>query len=1055
VPESLATLILKCIAKKPEDRPSSMAALRTELVEVHTQVVGEVYMRDPPQAAELRADALNNRAVSMWELDRKQDAFAAWKDAIQVDQLHLEAVYNQEVTRWREGQSSDLDVVQRLEQLRMELPAESREGAEASGEPVVRPLTKATRKRRARQERTAKKKQEHASATPEAESELALVSKRAQIGLYLGYVHLERASADEAETELVAALADPVLAKNGTAWVALGDAQMAQEKFAEAGSAYEAARTVMPADTLVRERGELSARAARSHDDRIQFPWFHCKRVLKEPGNQPISISPDGSLIVSVDAGALHNTLIVTDLVSGRCLRKVPAHTKAVRALAVTPDGRFVVSGSDDDSLRLWEISTGAREWTFQGYAKEAPDDAAKGVTSLAVTPDGRFVISGHKDKTIQMRDLTTGSCVRSLERQARGISALAITADGRFIVSGNDDGTLCVWDLNTGALLRKLRGHSQKISSLAVVRDHSMVISGGLDGTVRLWDPDAGTLLRTFEIRTHWVNAVAGTPNGRFVLSSSYHYSLERGGEVSGAAIRLWDWGTGACLRTINLDVEQAHTRRRGTVNALAVTPDGRFIISEGDDAALRMWELESDAPRHRAPLQVCRAQLHAAVDSSKRRFDEHLQVATSAVASDQIESAYHHLAKARSVEGYERDPRALALNVSLANCIPVVGLRNAWLQRTFETPAVVRAVAVTHDGCFAVSGSDDAVVRLWEIDTGTCKQTFKGHSKRVTCVAVVPDSRRVISGSDDGDLRLWDLNAASCVRTFAGHTDKVVAVAVTPDGRLALSASQRSVSPGQPAELRWWQLDSGVCSRAAKSLAREGTALAVTPDGRLAVAAGNTADRGSGSTLNLWDVMTGGHLRALEGHPSREAHPLKVDWGVLAVAVSPDGRFVVSASKDRTLALWELETGRRVRSFDGHTSAVNALTVTRDGRFAFSGSDDGTIRLWDLETGKCLRTLEQAAGAVSALALTPDGRFLISASNDISLWELDWELDVRMYVALPEPEKARRLNQVNAQRMAMQSAHRALAEAAQLTSRKSGLFARVASFFVRKGLG
>ena len=100
--------------------------------------------------------------------------------------------------------------------------------------------------------------------------------------------------------------------------------------------------------------------------------------------------------------------------------------------------------------------------------------------------------------------------------------------------------------------------------------------------------------------------------------------------------------------------------------------------------------------------------------------------------------------------------------------------------------------------------------------------------------------------------------------------------------------------------------------------------------------------------------------------------------------MAVTPDGRRAVSASADRTLRLWDLESGQTIRTLQGHTGLVSAVAVTPDGRRAVSGSADRTLRLWDLETGQTIRTLKGHTGTVIAVAVTPDGRRAVSASDD-----------------------------------------------------------------------
>ena len=158
----------------------------------------------------------------------------------------------------------------------------------------------------------------------------------------------------------------------------------------------------------------------------------------------------------------------------------------------------------------------------------------------------------------------------------------------------------------------------------------------------------------------------------------------------------------------------------------------------------------------------------------------------------------------------------------------------------------------------------------------------------------------------------------------------------------------------------------------------------VAFSPDGRRALSGSHD------KTLSLWDVASGRHLRTFKGHFSK----------VKSVVFSPDGRLVLSGSWDKTLRVWDAATGRHLRTLEGHSGAVTSVAFSPDGRMVFSGSNDRTLRLWEVSTGRHLRTLDGKSHGIRYgiynMAFSPDGRMALSGGgfrrfdNYVSVWEV-----------------------------------------------------------------
>jgi DNA-binding beta-propeller fold protein YncE len=287
-------------------------------------------------------------------------------------------------------------------------------------------------------------------------------------------------------------------------------------------------------------------------------------------------------------------------------VRRFTEHDSGVTSVAVTPDGKYVVSGSGDKTLRLWELATGQEVRRFTGHAGS--------VTSVAVTPDGKYIVSGSGNKTVRVWDLATGQEVRRFTGHQDWVNSVAVTPDGKYVVSGSDDNTVRLWELATGKEGGRFTGHDDSVWSLAVTPDGQYVVSGSGDKTVRVWDLATGQEVRRFTGHEGSVFSVAVTPDGQYVVSGSrdshgafvglgdgarsaaVHGAREFGHKRRGDArwpirrfgkrgqtVRVWDLATGQEVRRF--------TGHDGSVWSVAVTPDGRYVVSGSEDKTIRVW--------------------------------------------------------------------------------------------------------------------------------------------------------------------------------------------------------------------------------------------------------------------------------------------------------------------------------------------------------------------------------------------------------------------------------------------------------------------------------
>jgi WD40 repeat protein len=299
----------------------------------------------------------------------------------------------------------------------------------------------------------------------------------------------------------------------------------------------------------------------------LRASWFVRPLAGHSDGVNAVTVLPDGRAAVS---GSFDDTLRIWELPSGRCRRTIEG-AGWVLALASVPDNRRIVSRSET-RLHVWDAETGTCARTHH-----VGDQAGKGLT---VSPDGRFILAWGESRTGRIAlgrwDLATGKASRSSDPTACGrVETLAATPDGRLGVAAGDARALFVWDLLRSRCLRTLKGHRRDVAAVAATPESRMAVSGSADRTLRLWDLETGKCLRVLEGHEGGVTAVVVTADGGYALSGSADQTL-----------RVWDLATGQCLR-----VFEGHTEE---VNAVALTPDGRFALSASDDRTVRLWELD-----------------------------------------------------------------------------------------------------------------------------------------------------------------------------------------------------------------------------------------------------------------------------------------------------------------------------------------------------------------------------------------------------------------------------------------------------------------------------
>ena len=287
------------------------------------------------------------------------------------------------------------------------------------------------------------------------------------------------------------------------------------------------------------------------------------------------------------------------------------------------------------------------------------------------------------------------------------------------------------------------------------------------------------------------------------------------------------------------------------------------------------------------------------------------------------------------------------------------------------------IRAIAFSADGTRLVVGHGDnrteGTVVLWNVETKEEISTWH-EPQGVYSVDISADGRFVAwAGQLDTVVKIRDVQTREITTTIS--TDQIARVRFSPDGKTLVTASTGG-------KLVLWSLPDGKQVKQLADLAFNLQCVCFTRDGKRVVAGGGPLRQNNFGRAGVWDVASGKQTAEIKGMPD----------SVLGIAVSPDGKFVATAGRDRIARLWETESGKLVRTLEGHRGALEWVDFSPDGKLAATGSYDDTAKLWDVASGQELATLAGHVGNVMSVRFSPDGKTLATAGQGkvVRVWDV-----------------------------------------------------------------
>jgi len=668
--------------------------------------------------------------------------------------------------------------------------------------------------------------------------------------------------------------------------------------------------------------------------------------------------SPDGKLIITASEDF---TAKIWSSRDGYLIHNLEGHTKDIMNAEFSPNGKLVATASWDNTAKIWSVLSGDSLFTIKHTYR---------VRDIRFSLDGSRIYTISDDAPLRCWDTNNGKLIFETQGHTEGINSIEFSPDGKTILTASSDKSAIIWEAETGKLISKLTGHKGAINTAAFSPDGKIITTVSDDFTVKAWDAKVGSLLYSFAGGKFRINSVRFSPDSKSLAITT----------LENNSPKIIDLATGKLKFIL-----KGHTRE---VIDVAYLMDGTKIISIGYDQPLRIWDagngtLIKEIKDDENPIYT----ISFSKDGSELlSIGANDNVQTWDVKNFSLKNTFTGHSKVLLNAEFAKDGKSF-LTATEGELVKKWETLTGKLQVSFtidDQGSLKNAKFIANDEDIFTFTEMGAQIRKAQ-DGKLIQDILLGEGAVLTSAKVSLDQKTLLTtGFWNATPKVWDLTNKKLALALKGHESKYGAdiASFSPNGDKILTAS---TGPANDLSAKLWEAKTGNLIYTFKGHAFEIKFAKFSPDGKTIITAA------SDNIVKLWDVNTGQLIFDFEGY---------IQY-VSSIDFSPDGKSILAAGQQGA-KIWDVSTGKIIHNLTGHTDYVRNALYSPDGKQILTSSDDQTIKIWDVNSGKQTKSIMVGKNTIFQSVSFDLKRIICKRNSEVIFFDLNSGNQLYSLVAL-----------------------------------------------------